>query len=152
MARSAGAVGERGRHSAPERCIALGGKGAPGAAEFEDALLAIVRAAEALRVLKRRVGHEFKPADPEVRLHSPAPGARGGANWTVLVRVPPFVTARDAREAAAAVTGGLPLAKGIRLLPLAEGQVEVHSERGRLPGQIRGSRSGSPQHRARELR
>src|SRR5512141_3191982 len=82
------------------RCLALSGKGAPGSKELERAIEAVIGAADELRAMKRRGGHEFTPPDPEVRLRAPRPGARGGTGWTVFVRVPGFVTARDARAAA----------------------------------------------------
>ena len=84
-------------HEAAEWCIALGGKGIPDGAELEEAVKTVSAVAAALRALKRKGGHEFKPADPELRVHAPARGHRGGVSWTVLVRVPDFVTARDAR-------------------------------------------------------
>ena len=136
-----------------ERCLALSGKGAPGAADLERAIEAVMGAAEELRSLKRRGGHEFTPPDPEVRLRAPRPGARGGAGWTVFVRVPEFVTARDARAAALEAAERLAEAKNIRLSPV---DLEPHApapraHRERQPSQIRRRRTG-PQHRAREQR
>jgi hypothetical protein len=72
-------------------------------------------------------------------------------SWTVLVRVPDFVTARDAREAAAAATARHRGAKGIRLVAV-EPQPErtpVPRGRDRQQAAIRSRRTG-PQHRARE--
>ncbi len=138
-----------------ERCLALSGKGAPGAAELEEAVDALLAAASSLRGLKRRGGHDLKPGDPEVRLRSPRPGARGGSGWTVLVRVPAYVTARDAREAAEAAAHRRPVAKNIRLSPLdiADPRPKrARPGRDRLPGKIRKTRAGAPQHRAREMR
>src|SRR5512138_2022060 len=122
-----------------QRCLALSGKGAPVAAELERALEAVMDAAEELRAMKRRGGHEFTPPDPEVRLRAPRPGARGGTGWTVFVRVPSFVTARDAREAAFEAGAHHEEAKNIRLSPVdVEPRAPAsHAARDRQPGQIR---------------
>jgi hypothetical protein len=144
----------RSKTGARERCLALSGKGAPGSAELEEAIEAVMRAASALRLAKRRTGHEFKPPLPEVRLRAPGPGARGGSGWTVFLRVPVWVSPRDAREAAAGAAEHAPIAKNIRLSPVsvAEGRrVPARPGRDHQPGQIRRRRTG-PQHRARELR
>lgn len=134
-----------------ERCIALGGKGLPDGAELEEAVETVSAVAAALRALKRKGGHEFKPADPELRVHAPARGDRGGASWRVLVRVPSFVTARDAREAAAVQAERHPGAKGIRLVAVEprEKRAPARPGRDRLQATIRRTRTG-PQHRARE--
>ncbi len=136
---------------AAERCIALGGKGLPEGDELEEAVETVSAVAAALRALKRKGGHEFKPADPELRVHAPGRGNRGGANWTVRVRVPDFVTARDAREAAAVAADRHPGAKGIRLVPVEEKAERKPARPGRDRQQagIRRRRTG-PQHRARE--
>ena len=138
-------------HEAAEWCIALGGKGIPDGAELEEAVQTVSAVAAALRTLKRKGGHEFKPADPELRVHAPARGHRGGVSWTVLVRVPDFVTARDAREAAAAATARHRGAKGIRLVAVESQPEPTPAPRGRDRQQaaIRSRRTG-PQHRARE--
>jgi hypothetical protein len=144
-------VARAGPRGAAERCIALGGKGLPGAGELEDAVETVSAVAAALRALKRKGGHEFKPPEPEVRVQAPVRGHRGGASWTVLVRVPAFVTARDARQAAAAETERRPIAKGIRLVTV-EAQAQrapVPRGRDRLQTGIRRIRN-RPQHRARE--
>ena len=154
MTVSAGGGEGRVRPVPQDRCIALSGKGAPGAEALEEAIVAIEATAAALRALKRRGGHEFKPPDPEVRLRAPPPGARGGSGWTVLVRVPPFVTARDARAAAAEAARHHPVAMDIRLSPLdasAPVQGDARPGRDRMPGGIRRTRT-APQHRARDLR
>lgn len=152
-ATTSGRVVHRAKDAAPERCIALSGKGIPEPADLDDGIRAVRRAARTLRELTRRRGHEWKPADPEVRVHTPA-GARGGPGWTVRVAVPPFVTARDVHAAAAGAAKRLDLAKNIRLVPLAvEPKIaEGRPGRERLPGQLRRSRAGAPQHRARDLR
>ena len=137
--------------SAPDRCIALAGKGVPGSSVLEEAIEAVRRAARALHERTRRRGHEWKPADPEVRLRTPA-GARGAPGFTVLVRVPAFVTEREAHEAAEEAARRLPVSKNIRLSPLdTERRPAARPGRDRLPGTIRRTRAG-PQHRARELR
>jgi hypothetical protein len=151
MARSTLARTAPATHDAAEWCIALGGKGIPAGAELAEAVKTVSAVAAALRALKRKGGHEFKPADPELRVHAPDPGHRGGANWTVLVRVPDFVSARDAREAAAATAARHRGAKGVRLVAL-EPQPErapVPRGRDRQQAAIRSRRTG-PQHRARE--
>ncbi len=153
MARSTGAGGGRTRPVASDRCIALSGKGTPGVEVLEEAIEAVRVTAGALRDLKRRGGHEFKPPEPEVRLRAPLSGARGGKGWTVLVRVPPFVTARDAREAAGKAARRRALAKDIRLSPVdtsGPAPGSARPGRDRLPGGIRRTRV-APQHRAREL-
>lgn len=153
MARSTGAGGGHARPVPSDRCIALSGKGAPGGSALEEAIEAVAATARALRALKRRGGHEFKPPDPEVRLRAPSPGARGGSSWTVLVRVPPFVTVRDARAAAELAARRRAVAKSIRLSPVDTSAPVPGSERpgrDRMPGGIRRTRV-APQHRARDL-
>jgi hypothetical protein len=142
------------REEAPRRCIALGGKGIPGSADLEGAIEAVRRAVRAVRELTRRRGHEWKPAEPEVRLRTPT-GERGGPGWIVRVAVPPFVTARDVRAAVEDGAGRQALAKNIRLVPLAlePSASPARPGRDRLPGQLRHTRAGgAPQHRARDLR
>lgn len=136
-----------------ERCIALAGKGVPGSADLEEALEAVARTARALRDATRRRGHEWKPADPEVRIRAPA-GTRGGPGWTVRVAVPAFVTAREVHEAAEDAAERYAIAKNIRLVPLDVNEPRpppARPGRDRQPGQIRKTRTG-PQHRARDLR
>lgn len=138
----------------PAHCIALAGRGAAGSGDLEDAIRAVAHAAQALHETTRSRGHEWKPGDPEVGLRRPA-GVRGGAGWTVRLAVPSFVTERDVRRAVAEAADRHEIAKNIRLVPL---DVEAREGppgrpgRERLPGQIRRSRSGAPQHRARDLR
>jgi hypothetical protein len=144
----------RSKREVRERCLALSGKGAPGSAELEEAIEAVMAAASALRAPKRRGGHEYKPPPPEVRLRAPSPGARGGAGWTVFVRVPAWVTPRVARAATAEAAERAPVAKSIRLSPVDVAERRrpaVRPGRDRQPGQIRRRRT-APQHRARELR
>jgi hypothetical protein len=143
----------RARIETPAQCIALSGKGV-GSGDLEVAIRAVQRAARALRDLTRRRGHEWKPGDPEILLRTPA-GIRGGAGWTVRLGVPGFVAARDVREAAEAAARHVGAAKNIRLVPLVDTGLTGTShpyERGRMPSQIRRSRAGAPQHRARDLR
>lgn len=134
-----------------ERCIALSGKGSPDGATIEEALGAVRATAAALSATKRKAGHLFRPGEPEVRLRAPEPGQKGGARWMVLVRVPEFVSARDARAAAAAAAERRPAARGVRLVPVGAPALRGAGRPGRdrLPGTIRRTRSG-PQHRARE--
>lgn len=142
------------RDEALEHCIALAGKGVPGSGALEEAIEALLRTARTLRESTRRRGHEWKPGEPEVRLRTPT-GARGGAGWTVCLAVPSFVTARDVRAATADAAEHVEAAKNIRLAPLDVGQAAAppgRPGRDRLPGQLRRTRSGSPQHRARDLR
>ncbi|HEY6100231.1 MAG TPA: hypothetical protein VIW03_12415 [Anaeromyxobacter sp.] len=142
------------RKAGPEHCIALAGKGTPGSGDLEDAIEAVIRVARSLREITRRRGHEWKPGDPEVRLRTPT-GPRGGAGWIVRVAVPLFVTARDVHAAATDAAERLDVAKNIRLAPRdpsKPGPAPAHPGRDRLPGQIRRTRAGAPQHRARDLR
>jgi len=143
----------RSRNQELEHCLALSGKGAPGPAEREGAIEAVKRAAEALRSPGLRGAHAFEPEAPEVRLRAPSPGARGGTGWTVFVRVPAWVGAREARSAALEASGHSPIAKSIRLSPVVTDPARRKAAPGRdrQPGQIRRRRTG-PQHRARELR
>ena len=143
----------RSRAPLAERCLALSGKGAPAPRDLEEAIGAVTRAAEALRDPGLRGAHAFDPPGPEVRLRAPIPGARGGTGWTVFVRVPPWVGAREARAAAAEAAERSPLAKSIRLSPVVTEPARRRSPPGRdrQPGQIRRRQTG-PQHRARELR
>lgn len=143
----------RSRRDRAERCLALSGKGAPGRSDLAAAVAAVTRAAEALRDPRLRGAHAFEPAPAEVRLRAPSPGARGGTGWTVLVRVPAWVGAREARAAAAEAAGRSPIAKSIRLSPVATEPAARRAAPGRdrQPGQIRRRRT-APQHRARELR
>ncbi len=136
-----------------ERCLALSGKGAPALTDLEEAIAAVRRAAGALRDPALRGAHAFDPPEPEVRLRAPIPGARGGSGWTVFVRVPPWVGAREARAAALEASDRAPAAKSIRLSPVATEPVRRRASPGRdrQPGQIRRRQVG-PQHRARELR
>src|SRR5512138_3851912 len=90
----------RSRSERAEHCLALSGKGAPALSELEQAIAAVARAAEALRSPRLRGAHAFDLPAPEVRLRAPTPGARGGTGWTVFVRVPAWVGAREARAAA----------------------------------------------------
>ncbi len=137
----------------PASCIALAGKGVPGSGDLEEAIEAVARTARTLHQTTRRRGQEWKPSDPEVHLRRPA-GVRGGVGWIVRVAVPPFVTARDVRDAVADAAGHQEVAKNIRLAPLVleERAPPGRPGRERLPGQIRRTRSGGPQHRARDLR
>ncbi|HEX9052062.1 MAG TPA: hypothetical protein VF841_16145 [Anaeromyxobacter sp.] len=143
----------RSRTRREEHCLALSGKGAPALLDLERATAAVRRAAEALRDPALRGAHPFEPPDPEVRLRAPIPGARGGTGWTVFVRVPPWVGARVARAAALAAARHAPLARSIRLSPVATEDEHRRAPPGRdhQPGQVRRRRTG-PQHRARELK
>ncbi len=143
----------RSRTLRAEHCFALSGTGAPGLQELERAIAAVRRAAEALRDPALRGAHALEPAEPEVRLRAPSPGARGGTGWTVFVRVPPWVGTREARAAAAEASEHAPLARSIRLSPVATEDLRRRAPPGRdrQPGQIRRRQTG-PQHRARELR
>ncbi len=144
----------RSRTREAEHCLALSGKGAPALKELEEAIEAVTRAAEALRDPSLRGAHAFEPPEPEVRLRAPSPGARGGAGWTVFVRVPAWVGAREAKAAAAEASGHARLAKSIRLSPVVTEPEKRRSSppgRDKQPGQIRRRQTG-PQHRARELR
>lgn len=144
----------RTKHEAAPLCIALSGKGVPGSGGLEEAIVAVARTARALHELTKRRGHEWKPHDPEVRLRTPA-GVRGGSGWIVRIGVPTFVTARDLREAAEGVARRADVAKNIRLVPLVEPEAATRpgpGGRDHQPGQLRRKLSGSPQHRAREMR
>ncbi len=143
----------RSRTAEIEHCLALSGKGAPGLAELEEAIAAVRRAADALRDTGLRGAHAFEPPEPEVRVRAPSPGARGGTGWTVFVRVPGWVGAREARAAALEASGRARIAKSIRLSPVVTEPARRRSSPGRdrQPGQIRRRQTG-PQHRARELR
>jgi hypothetical protein len=138
---------------AGERCISMGGRGLPEGAELDEAVEIVSAVARELRALKRQGGHEFKPHEAEVRLRAPALGGRGGTAWSVFVRVPAFVTPRDAREAARAMAGRFPAAKLIRLVPVDGRAARGRAVRGRdhQPAGIRKIRNG-PQHRARDVR
>jgi hypothetical protein len=141
----------RSRIRRAEHCLALSGKGAPAPRDLEHAIAAVRRAAEALRDPALRGAHAFDPPEPEVRLRAPVPGARGGTGWTVFVRVPPWVGPREARAAAAEASHHAPLARSIRLSPVAieDERRRAAPGRDRQPGQIRRRKTG-PQHRARE--
>lgn len=143
----------RSRRERPERCLALSGKGTPGSDGIAEAMEAVSRAADALRSPALRGAHALHVDPPEVRLRAPAPGGRGGAGWTVFVRVPAWVGAGEAKEAIGRVARSLPLARNIRLSPVVTEPTIAHAAPGRdrQPGQIRRRRTG-PQHRARELR
>lgn len=143
----------RSKRARPERCLALSGKGAPSPADLEEAIAAVTRAAAALRAPRLRGAHAFEPEPAEVRLRAPSPGSRGGTGWTVLVRVPAWVGAREARAAAEEAAVHAPIARSIRLSPVAIEPAPRRAAPGRdrQPGQIRRRRT-APQHRARELR
>ena len=145
-------VRTRGKGAAEEACLALSGKGLPGGAVLEEAIEAVADAAKQLRAIGRQRRHEFRPKDPEVRLRTPE--GRGGSSWTVLVRVPGWVTPSEARQAAAAAARRRPAAKSIRLSPLDPFAAPKAGAAGRdrLPGQLRHTRVGGPQHSARERR
>ncbi|WP_242345222.1 hypothetical protein [Anaeromyxobacter terrae] len=134
-----------------EHCIAITGKGSPGGAALEEAIKAVAAAAAALAAAKKKGGNLFRPEAPEVRLRPIGPGERGSAGWTVLVRVPAFVSARDAREAALLAAERRPAAKAVRLVPVGAPALRGGGRPGRdrLPAGIRRTRAG-PQHRARE--
>jgi len=142
----------RSRRGRTERCLALSGKGAPETARIDEAVEAVNRTVEALRSTSLRGAHPFEAHAPEVRLRAPSPGARGGAGWTVLVRVPAWVGENEATAAVETVARRLPLAKSIRLSPFLIDRAPPAAPPGRdrQPGQIRRRRLG-PQHRAREL-
>lgn len=141
----------RTRPGHPGHCLALSGRG-DGAA-IEEAIVAVTRAARALRSPKLRGAHAFVVGAPEVRLRAPSPGARGGPGWTVLIRVPAWVDEGAASAAVEEASRRTPLARNIRLSPLVTDPVTASAAPGRdrQPGQIRRRRVG-PQHRARELR
>lgn len=143
----------RSRHERLERCLALSGKGAPGAGDLEEAIEAVTQAVGALADPALRGAHAFEPKAAEVRLHAPERGARGGSGWTVFVRVPSWVGAREATMAVEEAAWRSPMAKSIRLSPVVTEPVRSRSlpGRDRQPGQIRRRQTG-PQHRARELR
>ena len=132
-------------------CLALSGKGTPGGADLEEAIEAVAEAAAELRAIGRARRHEFRPGDPEVRVR-PTPAGRGGPSWTVLVRVPGWVTAAETKAAAAKAARRHAVAKSIRLSPVDPSAAAPVTAPGRdrLPGTLRRKRVGSPQHRARE--
>ncbi len=142
----------RSRKQAMEHCLALSGKGAPETARIDEAIEAVTRAAEALRSPSLRGAHALELHAPEVRLRAPSPGGRGGAGWTVLVRVPSWVGEGEATAAIEMVARHAPLAKSIRLSPVRLEPTTPMASPGRdkQPGAIRRRRVG-PQHRAREL-
>ena len=156
MARSmvSGRVVRTRKGTVEEACLALSGKGMPAGAALEEAIEAVADAAAEVRAIGRGRRHEFRPGDPEVRVHAPAPGARGGRSWTVLVRVPGWVTAAEVRAAAAKAARRRAVAKSIRLSPVDPSAAAPVTTPGRdrLPGQLRQTRVGAPQHRARERR
>ena len=143
----------RSKRERPGHCLALSGKGVPGSDGIAEAIEAVTRAADALRDRALRGAHALHADPAEVRLRAPAPGARGGAGWTVFVRVPDWVGACEVTEAVGQVARSLPVAKNIRLSPVVIEPATAHAAPGRdrQPGQIRRRRTG-PQHRARELR
>ncbi|HTN54497.1 MAG TPA: hypothetical protein VML50_18960 [Anaeromyxobacter sp.] len=135
------------------RCLAIWGRGTPNGAALEVAVEAVSAVAEELHAAKRRVGHEWKPPAPEVQRAAPAQ-ARRATGWTVLVRVPAFVSARDVRAAAREASDRHPAAGRVHLEVLAGEPAtrERHPGRDRLPGTIRRTREGAlAQHRARDL-
>lgn len=151
---SGGVVRTRSKGTTEGSCLALSGKGLPAGALLEDAIEAVAHAARELRAIGRGRRHEFRPGDPEVRVRAPSAEGRGGPSWTVLVRVPGWVTAAEVRAAAAVASKRRPVAKSIRLSPVDPAGVEAAAAPGRdrLPGQLRRTRVGAPQHRARERR
>jgi hypothetical protein len=96
------------RRTFTTKALLIEGKGAPGGALLSEALAAVAGLAGALLASQRRGGgHAFKVRQPEVRFVAPA--GCGTATWSVRLRVPAFVTARDVELAAAAVGTERPL-------------------------------------------
>jgi len=106
---------------APARYLALAGKGAPGGAEFQAAVAALMKVAQAMR-MERRHGHDFKVGPLEARWW--APKRRGGPwSWEALVRVPEQLSEREVKEAGERIAArGHVEAKKVRLERLEEGR------------------------------
>ncbi|WP_242340402.1 MULTISPECIES: hypothetical protein [Anaeromyxobacter] len=144
-------VEQRRNPAGVEHCIAITGKGTPGGTALEEAIEAVTRTAAVLAAAKKKGGNLFRPGAPEVRLRPAGEGDRGSGGFTVLVRVPDFVSARDAREAAHEAAERRPAAKAVRLVAVGAAALRGGGRPGRdrQPSGIRRTRSG-PQHRARE--
>jgi hypothetical protein len=140
------------RRTSTTKALVIEGKGAPGGDLLSEALDAMAGLAEALLASKKRGGgHAFKLRQPEVRFEAPA--GHGAATWSVRLRVPAFVTARDVELAAAAAGAERPLAHKAVLRTSGAPDPAEHPGRDRQPGTIRRTRGGAvSQHRARELR
>jgi hypothetical protein len=97
------------RRTFTTKALLIEGKGAPGGALLSEALAAVAGLAGALLAgtQRRGGGHAFKVRQPEVRFVALA--GSGTATWSVRLRVPAFVTARDVELAAAAVGTERPL-------------------------------------------
>jgi hypothetical protein len=116
---------------APAHYLALAGKGEPGGPEFRADVAALFAVAEGVRAATRARGRDFKLAHLEALWYAPR-RAGGPFAWKVLLRMPEFATARDAKDAAAhAAHRGKQVARSIRIETLEEGACIQALHRGR---------------------
>lgn len=113
----------------PARYLAITGKGAPGGEAFQAGLGALYAAGFTIKMARKAAGRDYAVC----KLEGLWWGERKGGdfsrlppsrwNWTLLIRVPPFVSGKDLRAAQAALRdrGKGPEIDEVRLERLDEG-------------------------------
>lgn len=87
----------------PAKYLAIQGKGEPGNAQFQAQIGALYGAAYTIKVTRKFAGRgDFKVCALEGQFWDFAAGKRT-MEWKLLIRVPGFVTARDLKDAIAAL-------------------------------------------------
>jgi hypothetical protein len=85
------------------RYLAVTGSGAPTGDAFQEAIGALYGAAYTIKMARKRAGRDFKVAPLEglwwVKTGPMPPDRPEGWSWTLLIRVPDFVAAKDLRDA-----------------------------------------------------
>jgi hypothetical protein len=109
------------------RYLAVTGSGAPASPPFQDAIGALYGVAYTVKMAGKRSGRDFKVAPLEGLWwvdRGPMPPARAEDwRWTLVIRVPDFVGAKDLRAAAATLAerGRGDGARRVKLATLSEG-------------------------------
>ena len=110
----------------PAQYLAVVGKSAPGADEFNRAINALYNVAFTIKMARKFAGKDYTVTKLEGLWWDPAdanPVAGTVWNWQLMIRVPPFITEKEVQVAidSLLMKGKSEDVKKVRLVPLDEG-------------------------------
>jgi hypothetical protein len=111
----------------PAQYLAVRGKSAPGAEQFQRAIAALYNVAFTVKMARKSAGGDYAVTKLEGLWWEPAdaqPNAQTVWNWQLMIRVPPFITSKEVHDTIDSL-----IAKGksedlryVELVPLEEGE------------------------------
>lgn len=112
----------------PAKYLAVDGQGEPGGEEFQAAIGALYGTAFTMKMTKKFAGQDYKVCHLEGLWWGSDPGKciteqpKSSWHWKLIMRVPDFITAKDVKEAAAALKAKGKDGREVRLETIKEGR------------------------------